>query len=374
MSRSSVFLTPSTPPATPDRPADAPAFATVRDSGVEIERVLVSRPRGFCAGVEMAIKALVWMLRLCGAPVYCYHEIVHNKSVVEAFEKAGVVFVDDISEVPEGAAVMLSAHGSAPEVVVEAERRGGFVVDAVCPLVTKVHHEARTRSRKDFEIVYIGHRGHDEAVGTLAVAPESMHLVESRQDLDNLRLRDDRKGVALLAQTTLSHFDWQDILEEAKSRFDDLWLPGREDLCYATTNRQKAVMELARRADAILVVGSANSSNTNALVSVAKAAGCSRTARIDGPADIDCEMLRKARVVGLTAGASCPESLVEDVIAFLAPSQGVEELSIIDEDEYFPLPPKLREALQEKLGQIPDDKNRTAADALSELEELAETS
>lgn len=319
----------------------------------------------------MAIKALVWMLRICGAPVYCYHEIVHNKSVVEVFEKAGVVFVDDISQVPEGAPVMLSAHGSAPEVVEEAARRGGFVVDAVCPLVTKVHHEARTRARRNFEIVYIGHKGHDEAVGTMAVAPEAMHIVESREDLDSLRLRPDREGVALLAQTTLSHFDWEDILAEAKSLFDDLWLPGRDDLCYATTNRQKAVMELAKRAGAILVVGSANSSNTNALVSVAKAAGCRNTTRIEGPSEIDPETLRTTKTVGLTAGASCPESLVEEVIAFLAPSAGVEELSIIDEDEYFPLPPRLREALAQRFGEIPDDKKRTAADALAELEEPA---
>ncbi|MER3455053.1 MAG: 4-hydroxy-3-methylbut-2-enyl diphosphate reductase [Acidimicrobiia bacterium] len=345
--------------------------STLREAGIQIERVLVSKPRGFCAGVEMAIKALVWMLRIFGPPVYCYHQIVHNRSVVEAFEKAGVVFIEDISDVPGGAPVMLSAHGSAPQVVKEAERRGGFVVDAVCPLVTKVHHEARTRAKRNYEIVYIGHKGHDEAVGTMAVAPESMHLVESRQELENLELRSDRAGVALLAQTTLSHFEWEGILEEAKARFGDLWLPGREDLCYATTNRQKAVMELARRADAILVVGSANSSNTNALVSVGKKAGCERTARIDGPDDIDPAMLESAKTVGLTAGASCPESLVEEVIAYLAPSAGVEVLSVIDEDEYFPLPPKLRELLAERFGSVVDDRKVTAADALAELEDLS---
>ncbi len=343
---------------------------TARDWGIEVDRVLISNPRGFCAGVEMAIKALVWMLRLCGPPVYCYHEIVHNKKVVEAFEKAGVVFVDDVSEVPEGAPLMLSAHGSAPEVVAEAERRGGFVIDAVCPLVTKVHHEARLRAKKDYEIIYIGHAGHDEAVGTLAVAPEAMHLVETRQDLDSLQLRSDRAGVALLAQTTLSHFDWQEILEEARTRFEDLWLPAREDLCYATTNRQRALIELARRCDAILVVGSANSSNTNALVRVAKAAGCQDTYRIDGADDIRPQFLQNARTVGLTAGASCPESLVEEVVDFLAPTQGATELRVIDEDEYFPLPPKLREALAERFGTLPDDRTRTAADALAELEDL----
>lgn len=335
-----------------------------------VTKVVLSRPRGFCAGVEMAIKALVWMLKLHGPPVYCYHQIVHNRAVVEMFEKAGVVFVDDISQVPEGAPIMLSAHGSAPQVVKEAEQRGGFVVDAVCPLVTKVHHEARTRARDGYEIVYIGHRGHDEAVGTLAVAPEAMHLVESRDDLDRLTLKPKRKGVALLAQTTLSHFDWEDILAEARRRYPDLWLPPREDLCYATTNRQRAVKELAKRCDVVLVVGSANSSNTNALVAVSKAAGCERTFRIDGPSDLQPAMISDARIVGLTAGASCPESLVDAVIRQIAPSEGVEQLSVIEEDEYFPLPPKLRRVLEERLGTVPDDRNTSAADALEELEGL----
>ncbi len=369
MSKSKVFLSDSV--STTEGPrVSLSSGATLRDAGIEIEKLLVSNPRGFCAGVEMAIKALVWMLRLCGPPVYCYHEIVHNRSVVQAFQKAGVVFVNDIADVPDGAPVMLSAHGSAPQVVEEAERRGGFVVDAVCPLVTKVHHEAKSRAARNFEIIYIGHKGHDEAVGTMAVAPEAMHLVESQSDLESLKLRSDREGVALLAQTTLSHFEWQDILETAKKRYDDLWLPGREDLCYATTNRQKAVIELAKRCDAILVVGSANSSNTNALVSVARSAGCSNTARIDSPAEIPADLLKGAATVGLTAGASCPESLVEEVIAYLAPSE-VEELRIIDEDEYFPLPPKLRQALEERFGEVPDDRKRTAADALVELGDIA---
>jgi 4-hydroxy-3-methylbut-2-enyl diphosphate reductase len=335
-----------------------------------IRKVVISNPRGFCAGVEMAIKALVWMLKIYGPPVYCYHQIVHNKTVVELFERAGVIFVDDISEVPEGAVIMLSAHGSAPQVVAEADRRGSFVVDAVCPLVTKVHHEARTRAKKGYEIIYVGHAGHDEAVGTLAVAPDSMHLVERPEEVDALSLSPKRKGVALLAQTTLSHFDWQEILDRAKEKFEDLWLPPREDLCYATTNRQRAVKELAKICDAIFVVGSANSSNTNALVEVARKAGCQKSFRIEGPQDIDIASLEGASVVGLTAGASCPESLVQEVVRRLDPAEGAEELSVISEDEYFPLPPKLRKVLEEKFDEVPDDRAMKAADALEELEKI----
>src|SRR5436309_10727378 len=193
----------------------------------------------------MAIKALAWMVRVFEPPVYCYHEIVHNRTVVDRFERLGVVFVDDVAEVPQGAPLMLSAHGSAPEVVAAARANGGFVVDAVCPLVTKVHHEVKVRARKGYEIIYVGHEGHDEAVGTMAVAPEALHLVESIDDVEHLALRDERNGVALLAQTTLSHFDWRDVMDASRERFRDLWLPSRDDLCYATTNRQSAVKAIA---------------------------------------------------------------------------------------------------------------------------------
>src|SRR5918911_4457069 len=173
---------------------------------MDVEKVLLAAPRGFCAGVEMAIKALAWMVRVFDPPVYCYHEIVHNRLVVDRFRALGVVFVDDIADVPPGAPVMLSAHGSAPEVVAAARAAGGYMVNAVCPLVTKVHHEARVRAGKGFTIVYVGHEGHDEAVGTMAVAPDAMHLVESEDDV--ARLPDPGGPVALLAQTTLSHRDW----------------------------------------------------------------------------------------------------------------------------------------------------------------------
>src|SRR5687767_9300649 len=193
-----------------------------------VDKVLLAAPRGFCAGVEMAIKALSWMVRVFEPPVYCYHEIVHNRVVVDRFQELGVVFVDDVSEVPEGAPLMLSAHGSAPSVVAAARAHGGVVVDAVCPLVTKVHHEVKVRAGKGYTVLYVGHEGHDEAVGTMAVAPESIHLVESEDQVAGLP--DPGGPVALLAQTTLSHQDWAGVLEAARDRFPDLWMPGKSDL------------------------------------------------------------------------------------------------------------------------------------------------
>src|SRR5688500_7956753 len=198
----------------------------------------------------MAIKALAWMVRAFEPPVYCYHEIVHNQLVVDRFRDLGVVFVDDIAEVPPGRPIMLSAHGSAPEVVAAARRSGGFVVDAVCPLVTKVHHEVKVRVGKGYSIVYVGHEGHEEAVGTMAVAPEAIHRVESVDEVD--RLPEFETPVALLAQTTLSHRDWADVARRTEERFPELWKPGRSDLCFATTNRQGALAEIAPRCDAVV--------------------------------------------------------------------------------------------------------------------------
>src|SRR4051795_8095998 len=195
---------------------------------MDVDRVLLASPRGFCAGVEMAIKALAWMVRAFEPPVYCYHEIVHNQRVVQQFRDQGVIFVDDIADVPPGRPIMLSAHGSAPEVVAAARARGAYVVDSVCPLVTKVHHEVRVRVGKGFTVVYVGHEGHEEAVGTMAVAPESVRLVESRADV--MALEDPGTPIAMLAQTTLSHDDWSEVLEATQERFPELWMPGRSDL------------------------------------------------------------------------------------------------------------------------------------------------
>jgi 4-hydroxy-3-methylbut-2-enyl diphosphate reductase len=305
-----------------------------------VDKVLLAAPRGFCAGVEMAIKALAWMVRTFEPPVYCYHEIVHNQLVVDRFRDLGVVFVNDVAEVPAGAPLMLSAHGSAPDVVAAAAAKGGFVVDAVCPLVTKVHHEVKVRAGKGYAIVYVGHEGHDEAIGTMAVAPESIHLVESEEQV--AALPDPGKPVALLAQTTLSHHDWAGVLDATRARFPDLWMPGRSDLCFATTNRQSALQQIAPKSDAVIVIGSANSSNTVALAKVAAAAGAPRVIRVNGPEEVPADL---HGVVAVTAGASAPDELVDAVIARLDPTDGVEEVRFTDEDEYFPPPRALRELL-----------------------------
>jgi 4-hydroxy-3-methylbut-2-enyl diphosphate reductase len=266
--------------------------------------------------------------------------------VVERFREQGVVFVDDVADVPPGAPLMLSAHGSAPEVVEAARADGRYVVNAVCPLVTKVHHEAKVRARKGFTVLYVGHAGHDEAVGTLAVAPDAIRLVERAEDLD-AAIADlgDRPQIAMLAQTTLAHGEWTGLLDEAKTRAGDVWTAARGDLCFATTNRQGALTAIAERSDAVVVIGSANSSNTLALVKVARDAGCPVVVRVDGPGELDVDQLGNAQVVGVTAGASAPEELVDAVIAVLAPEQGVERVRVTDEDEYFPPPPELRELM-----------------------------
>jgi len=311
-----------------------------------VEKVLLAEPRGFCAGVEMAIKALAWMVRVFEPPVYCYHEIVHNQLVVDRFRALNVIFVADVAEVPPGAPLMLSAHGSPPEVVEAARARGRFVVNAVCPLVTKVHHEARVRAKKGFSIVYVGHAGHDEAVGTLAVAPEAMHLVEDESELPAvLDQIDDPDRVAVLAQTTLAVNDWQGIVARARERAPALWTAARDDLCFATTNRQAALAAVAARADAVVVIGSANSSNTVALVKSAREAGAPVVYRVDGPDELDLDALDSVRVVAVTAGASAPEDVVQAVIAALAPTEGVDLMPITDEDEYFPPPRELREVM-----------------------------
>jgi 4-hydroxy-3-methylbut-2-enyl diphosphate reductase len=306
-----------------------------------VDRVLLAAPRGFCAGVEMAIKALAWMVRAFEPPVYCYHEIVHNQSVVRRFEERGVVFVDDVEEVPEGRPLMLSAHGSAPEVVAAARARGGYVVDAVCPLVTKVHHEVKVRAGKGYRIVYVGHEGHEEAVGTMAVAPEAIHRVENVEEVQ--ALPGFTEPVAMLAQTTLSHRDWEGVLDATRERWPDLWTPGRSDLCFATTNRQGALAQIAPRCDAVVVIGSANSSNTVALQRLAEQYGTPRVVRVNAASELPDDL---AGVVGVTAGASAPESLVEEVLAVLDPVHGVEEVRITEEDEYFPPPRNLRDLLQ----------------------------
>ena len=307
------------------------------------------------------------MVRVFEPPVYCYHEIVHNRHVVDQFRQHGVVFVDDVDEVPAGAPLMLSAHGSAPEVVAAARDRGRVVVDAVCPLVTKVHHELKVRSRKGYTVLYVGHQGHEEAVGTMAVAPRAVHLVQSEHDVDDVAGRlDPDTPVALLAQTTLSHDEWSGIMEHARQRFPALWMPNRSDLCFATTNRQAALKAVAGRADAVVVIGSRNSSNTVALEKVASAV-CRRVMRVNDAAELPDDL---SGTVAVTAGASAPDELVDAVVARLAPSHGVEEIHVTDEDEYFPPPPELRDLLRGLAGVLtlavgapPDPVSRAAPEA-----------
>jgi 4-hydroxy-3-methylbut-2-enyl diphosphate reductase len=289
---------------------------------VDVDEVLLASPRGFCAGVEMAIKALAWMVRVFEPPVYCYHEIVHNRVVVERFRELGVIFVEDVGEVPAGAPLMLSAHGSAPQVVAAARNTGGTVVNAVCPLVKKVHHEVKVRAGKGYSIVYVGHEGHQEAIGTMAVAPDAIHRVESIAEIDAIPDLD--QPMAFLAQTTLALDEWQALLDHARDRWPDLWVPGHSDLCFATTNRQTALKAIAARCDVVVVIGSANSSNTRALERTALKSGCRQVLRVNGPAELPDDL---RGTVGVIAGASAPESLVE-------------------EDQYFGPPPELRDLLR----------------------------
>lgn len=317
---------------------------------MNVEKVLLAKPRGFCAGVEMAIKSLTWMVRVFDEPVYCYHEIVHNKVVVDRFEKLGVVFVNDLSEVPPGAPLMLSAHGSPPNLVEAARQKSGVSVNAVCPLVTKVHHEVKVRSNKGYTIVYVGHKDHDEAIGTIAIAPDSVTLIEDEDDLD--RIAESEKPVALINQTTLSLDEWAGIRESAQQKFTNLWMANRSDLCFATTNRQLAVREISRQSDAVIVIGSANSSNTLALEKTALRYGAKNVYRINDISELPDSI---QGTVGVTAGASAPEDIVEEMLVKLNPRDGIQEVDVINEDEYFPPPPELRDLV----------KSVTAATALS---------
>lgn len=303
--------------------------------------MILAAPRGFCAGVEMAIKALAWLVRTFEGPVYCYHEIVHNRLVVRRFEQLGVVFVDDVSEVPAGFPIMLSAHGSSPETVAAATERASYMVDAVCPLVTKVHHEVKVRANKGYRIIYVGHEDHEEAVGTMAVAPKAIHPVENTADVD--ALPDFEDPVALLAQTTLSHRDWEEVLNAARDRFPDMWTPGRSDLCFATTNRQAALTAIAKRCSTFVIVGSSKSSNTRALEKLARELGCERVYRVNRASELPDDI---TGVVGVTAGASAPEELIDEVLERLSPAEGIEEVSITDEDEYFPPPRNIRDLIE----------------------------
>ena len=305
-------------------------------------RLLLADPRGFCAGVDRAIEIVELALEAYGPPVYVRHEIVHNRHVVDALRAKGAFFTDDLGEIPEGSLVVFSAHGVSPQVREEAERRGLRTIDATCPLVTKVHVEALRYARDGFEIVLIGHRGHVEVEGTLGHASDCMHLIETLEDVEGLEVRDpERLGV--LTQTTLSVDDTAEILAALRARFPRVRVPGKDDICYATQNRQNAVKAVARDVELVLVVGAPSSSNSKRLVEVAQV--CGADARlIESAADIDADSIAGVASVAVTAGASAPDVLVRAVIARLRELGCGEahEVSIVEESICFTLPPELR--------------------------------
>jgi 4-hydroxy-3-methylbut-2-enyl diphosphate reductase len=318
---------------------DAPA-----EDGALPVTVLLASPRSLCAGVERAVETVERILAERGAPIYVRKQIVHNKHVVEDLERRGAVFVDELSAVPDGATVVFSAHGVSPAVGEEADRRRMDVIDATCPLVTKVHAEARRFAARDMTVVLIGHDGHEEVEGTLGQAPDHTLLVENADDVARLDVPDPRR-VAYLTQTTLAVDETADVVDALRTRFPALAGPHSEDICYATTNRQAALAEVADRADVVLVVGSANSSNSKRLVELARRRGAAAHL-IDDAGEISPQWLAGARVIGVTAGASAPPRLVEGVLDYLR-SRGpvaVRELTAATETIRFALPSKARSA------------------------------
>ena len=312
--------------------------------------ILLANPRGFCAGVDRAIDIVERAIDVLGAPIYVRHEVVHNRFVVDNLRAKGAVFVEEIDEIPAGATCIFSAHGVSQAVRSAAQQRGLTVFDATCPLVTKVHIEVKRYSREGREVVLIGHAGHPEVEGTMGQFDEShggrIHLVETPEDVESLEIRRPAH-MAYVTQTTLSMDDTARVIEALRHRFPEILGPRKDDICYATTNRQDAVKELAAQCDVLLVVGSRNSSNSNRLRELAETRG-TPAYLIDGPGDIQPEWVEGRRCVGVTAGASAPEVLVKQVIARLREFGGVEarELSGRTENIVFALPPALRKAVR----------------------------
>ncbi|MEZ6096409.1 MAG: 4-hydroxy-3-methylbut-2-enyl diphosphate reductase [Pirellulaceae bacterium] len=304
--------------------------------------VILANPRGFCAGVNMAVESLDLALKSFGSPVFVYHEIVHNKYVVESFREKGAVFVDELAEVPVGAILLFSAHGVSPEIRQVAKERKLTAIDATCPLVTKVHLEAIKYSRDGYKIFLIGHEGHDEVIGTMGEAPDAMILVESAEEVDALDV-DPNGRYAYLTQTTLSVDDANKIIARLRERFPNLVNPPKEDICYATQNRQEAVRILSKEANICLVLGSKNSSNSQRLRELAASEGVN-SYLIDGPADIDPNWFNGSETVLVTAGASAPETVVEQVLDWLRDrfNATIEVRTTREESVHFPLPKSLR--------------------------------
>jgi len=321
-----------------------------------VSKVLLASPRGYCAGVERAVETVEKALDLYGPPIYVRKQIVHNLHVVRDLEARGAVFVDDERDVPEGETVVFSAHGVAPSVHTNAAARGLQTLDATCPLVTKVHVQARRYAEAGYTIVLIGHAGHEEVVGTMGEAPGSIALVESVADVDALEFEDGAR-LAYVTQTTLSVDETSEIIAALRARFPDIYAPKKEDICYATSNRQWAVKEMLPEIDLLLVLGSRNSSNSNRLVETARAAGVDAYL-IDDAGEIDERWLRGATVVGVTSGASAPEKLVTEVCDWFRALGvvDVEPYRLVDEDVEFRLPVELRRELalaREQVSQAP---------------------
>lgn len=321
-----------------------PPCARLRSYDCLPMKILLASPRGFCAGVNMAIETLETAIRLYGTPIYVFHEIVHNKHVVDRFVREGAIFVDHVEDVPEGAVLLFSAHGVAPEVRRVAADRRLNAIDATCPLVTKVHLEAIKYAKAGYRIMLIGHEGHDEVIGTIGQAPDAFTLVETADDVEGLPYGPDDK-LAYLTQTTLSVDDASRIITRLKDRFPGIVGPPKDDICYATQNRQEAVRLLSDGADVVLVLGSQNSSNSQRLAELARDTGIAAYL-IDGANEIDAAWFAGDETVMITAGASAPESVVQDCIRWLRERYGaeVEERTIRDEEVYFPLPRELRAA------------------------------
>jgi 4-hydroxy-3-methylbut-2-enyl diphosphate reductase len=318
--------------------------------------VLLCSPRGFCAGVVRAIDTVEQALAHYGAPVYVRHEIVHNRYVVESLKRKGAVFVEELDEIPDdsGAPVIFSAHGVPKSIPAEAQKRNLFALDATCPLVTKVHREAQIHHKRGREIVLIGHAGHPEVVGTIGQLPEgAITLVQSVAEVASFVPRD-AGNLAYATQTTLSVDDTADIVAALKARFPNIHGPHKEDICYATTNRQEVVKKVAPMVDAMLVVGSPNSSNTQRLKEVAERAGCARAALVQRAKEIDWSVFGSIKTLGVTAGASAPEILVEEVIGAFAQryAVSVETITTADEDMFFPLPRALRSDVGDQMPEI----------------------
>lgn len=309
------------------------------------EKLWLAAPRGYCAGVDRAVQTVERALERFGAPVYVRKEIVHNKHVVEGLRERGAVFVESETEVPEGATVVFSAHGVAPGVRAGARLRRLHTIDATCPLVTKVHVEARRFAAQGYTIVLVGHAGHEEVEGTLGEAPEHIVLIETEDDVDRLEVEDPGR-VAYITQTTLSVDETQSIINRLKERFPQIVGPRTDDICYATTNRQAAVKQLARVCELVLVIGSHNSSNSNRLVEVAREEGADAHL-IDNELYVEERWLEGKRVVGITSGASAPEELVQRLVEFFRErgTSDIEELEVVQENVRFMLPKPIREPI-----------------------------